>query len=150
MANVRVVVYSSVLFNRGGDIRRWADRVEQQFTANAKAIAPVNKRANKGGSPFPVGALKASITGNVARVGPHALNTEISVNVPYATYVLFGTSSPITSPFGHKMAVPDNPQGHGHKWSVSGQRAQPFLMEAAFMTARTHSSLRGFTPFRGF
>lgn len=139
-----IVVYSSVLFRHGGTVRRWADSLEREFTRYAIALAPVNKRLNKNhGAP---GDLKASIRGNVADAGPNQLVTTISVNVPYATYVLHGTTGPIHGNHG-QMALPDNSfWGTGHRWEVSGQRANNFMLFAAVRTGRTHSSVRGFFP----
>lgn len=149
---IGLVVYDSVLYGRGRMVRRWADGVERQFTMNAQMLAPVNKRGNKGRNALPVGALAASISGSVERVGPKHLQTDISVAVPYATFVIKGTGSPIVangtsniSPKGF-MFVPSNP-GYGTRTrqnTVSGQRANDFLSAAGRATSRTHPSLRGF------
>lgn len=147
---VDLVIYDSVLFNRTGQVRRWADRVEKKFTYNAWAEAPdgfETGRENKSrqNAMFPAGSLKESIEGEVTRVAPKHLVTTISVNVPYALYVLKGTGDifPVTAEY---LYLPPNP-GHGtrtrHQW-VSGQEANNFLSRAATQTARTHPSLRGF------
>lgn len=164
--SVVLVVYDSVLFDVGHNVRRWADAVERRFTANAIAFAPVNKRLNKSDwyKEFPVGSLKASITGDVDRIGPKHLQTTISVNVPYAIYVIEGTSAivPTTSP---RMKLPfnagftvlsprrafdaNNPAEHSdfgkatYHRVVSGQSANNFLTRAADVTALRHPSLRG-------
>lgn len=139
---VGLTVYSSVLFNPGGTIRRWADRVERRFTENATALAPINKRFNKGFSPYPPGSLKASISGSVERIAPKALETIISVDVPYALYVLKGTST-ITAGEGGYLFVPKNPGFgmHTRHQFVSGQRANDFLGLAHLLTARSHPSI---------
>lgn len=166
----KVVVTDSKLFNRTGDVGRWAARVEASFTAHAEAEAPtgfgsgrVNKsRAN---AAYPVGSLKASIHGEVERVGVRHLQTTVSVNVPYAMYVIKGTGPifsksariPAGEPgagqfapigFGEAgMYIPANP-GWGKskiRQHVRGQRANDFLGRAFAATARSHSSLRGFT-----
>ena len=36
-----VVIYDSVLFNRTGQVRRWAEAVQRGFVANARAAAQV-------------------------------------------------------------------------------------------------------------
>lgn len=139
---VGLTVYSSVLFNPGGTVRRWADRVERRFTENAIALAPINKRANKGFSAFPVGSLKASIHGDVVRIAPKMLETTISVDVPYALYVLKGTSTIHAGGAGF-LFVPKNP-GFGvqtrHAF-VSGQRANDFLGLAHLLTSMSHPSI---------
>lgn len=137
-----LVVYSSVLFNPGGTVRRWADRVEGRFTENAIALAPINKRANKGFTPWPVGSLKASIHGSVDRLAPRVLETTISVDVPYALYVIQGTGTIFAGETGY-LFVPKNP-GFGTKTRqafVSGQSANDFLGLAHALTAISHPSI---------
>lgn len=164
----RMVVTDTKLFNVGGDVRRWAERVETRFTANAIFEAPYggdSGRFNKSraNAAYPVGSLKGSISGYVSRVGPRHLQTIISVDVPYAIYVLKGTGriysksarepgSQRFSPIGPGQGglyIPANPAGGwptSHlRQSVKGQTANPFLDRAFAKTARTHSSLRGFT-----
>lgn len=142
----RMVIYDSVLFNRTGHVRRWADGVERKFTLNAIAAAPFNKRINKSHRDRrPPGALKASIHGDVDRIGPVHLQIVCSADVPYATFVLRGTRPIITPRNGPFLRLPVNPgfTRTQHK-SVRGQHAQNFFAEAALATERTHRSLRGF------
>lgn len=142
-----LVLYDSILFDIGHNVRRWADRVETRFTANAIAEAPVNKRVNK--SPwyaeFPVGSLKASIHGGVDRIGPKHLQIVIYVDVPYAKYVIEGTQGPIEPTTSKFMHLPPN-IAYGtrkrHK-QVSGQDANDFLHRAHEATAAFHPALRG-------
>lgn len=173
----KIVVTDSVLFGATGDVGRWARAVERNFTRNAIEEAPtgatsgrVNKsRAN---AAYPVGSLKASISGEVTRIGVRHLQTIISVDVPYALYVIKGTG-PIFSrsarvPAGTRdesgrgiggqfapigwggdivggMYLPGNP-GWGKariRQHVSGQHANPFLDFAFARTAARHPSLRG-------
>lgn len=166
----KTVVTDTKLFNRTGDVGRWAERVKVAFVAHAIEQAPtgastgrVNKsRAN---AAFPVGSLKASIRGDVERIGPRHLQTTVSANTPYAIHVIKGTGpifsrsaripagqagagqfAPIGFGFGG-MYIPANP-GWGKakiRQHVSGQRANNFLGRAFDATARTHSSLRGFS-----
>jgi hypothetical protein len=147
---MEMVVYDSVLFGVGHQVRRWADRVERRFTAAAIEAAPLNKRANKGRGAPPVGSLKAGISGSVTRVGPRHLVTDISSAAPYSLYVISGTG-PITAgnPQNWRtwMYVPPNP-GFGTRTRhqiVSGQAPNNFLLTAAHVTAVRHSSLRGWT-----
>lgn len=162
-AITRLVVYDSVLFNRTGHVRRWADGVERRFTANAIEEAPLNKRTNKShwDTAYPVGSLKASIRGEVNRIGPVHLETIISVNVPYATYVLEGTGPVIYPVVSEYLLLPWNPgftpRRHGKSFEgqeegkpsklpmVKGQAANNFLARAQEATAHRHPSLRGLT-----
>jgi hypothetical protein len=165
----KIVVTDSKLFNRTGAVGRWAAGVEASFTAHAIAEAPTgfgSGRVNKSyaNAAYPVGSLKASIRGEVERVGVRHLVTTVSVNVPYAIFVIRGTG-PIFSrsariPAGEPgagqfaplefgvsgMYIPANP-GWGKakiRQHVRGQAANNFLGRAFDATARSHSSLRGF------
>jgi hypothetical protein len=163
---VGLVIYDSKMYNPGGTVRRWAERVEKKFTLNAIAEAPDGAdsgRVNKtsANSMYPVGSMKRNITGEVRRVAPRHLQTTVSVNVPYALHVLKGTGTiyakpqnriPAGQPGGGQfaegrvgMVLPPNlgfKAGVRVK-SVSGQRANPFLDRAFVRTARSHPSLRG-------
>lgn len=173
----RIVVTDTKLFNRTGDFGRWAANVERAFTTNAIIEAPTGRDSNRihksrANALFPVGSLKASIRGDVDRVAVRHFQTTISVNVPYAIYVLKGTNRIYSksaripagtrdadgrplggqfTPLGYEgafsggMYLPGNP-GWGAarvRRSVAGQSANPFLDRAYAKTARTHSSLRG-------
>lgn len=166
-----LVIYDSVLFNRGGQIRRWADRVERRFTTNAQQEAPIRS-----------GELRAGIFGTVNRIGPKHLDTRIYSTAPHTMYVLKGTTGPIMSrrmwgfrsrtgldlPRGGRTAggLPEMGflrregyllrvrAGNGYPQrfaiSVSGQEANNFFGRAATATARRHPSLRGFNPGFGY
>lgn len=160
------VITDTKLFNRTGDVGRWAERVNTAYVSHAIRNAPVDKRHTKSraNSQYPVGALRASISGEVARVGPRHLQTLIYVDVPYALYVIKGTSTifykgaraPAGSPGGiggqfvplegRGMYIPAN-FGLKARYAqrVSGQHANPFLELAFAATARSHSSLRGYS-----
>jgi hypothetical protein len=140
-----LVVYDSILFERGHMVSRWAFGVESTFTRNAILHAPVNKRVNKSAGEPPVGSLKGSISGEADRVAPKHWQILIHVGVHYALYVIEGTGFiyPQTAPW---LKLPRN-AGHGGRTRFSvvpGQRANNFLLQAARDTARTHPSLRGF------
>ena len=150
----KLVIYDSVLFNRTGQVRRWADGVERRFTMNAIEEAPssletgrLNKsRAN---AAFPPGSMKLLIRGDVDRIAPKHLQTTVSVDVPYAMYVIRGTGA--IFPRGEYLYVPSNPgfgTGTRQKW-VRGQEPNNFLARAMDETARRHPSLRGFSPALG-
>lgn len=158
-----IVITDTKLFNRTGDIRRWADRVEAAFTAHAIAEAPLNRRQNKNRGAPPVGTLKAGISGEVTRVGPRQLQTIIKSEAPYTLYVLKGTTTIFSKtgriPKGEPGAgqfVPIGPEEGGmslppnfgikriYRQRVRGQSANNFLGRAFDATARTHSSLRGY------
>jgi hypothetical protein len=151
---VGLVVYDSVLFNTGHNVRRWANAVERRYTANAILFAPVNKRINKSDwyPDHPVGSLKANISGSVTRVGPKFLQTDITVDVPYAIFVIQGTGD-IFPQSGKYLRLPFNPgfstRTGADAWSgtrslhtsVSGQAPNDFLSEAHDATAMRHPSI---------
>lgn len=147
-----VVIYDSVLFNRTGQVRRWADGVERGFTMNARRAAPYRS-----------GDLVAGIHGYTERLGPKMIQAIIESTADHTWYVLAGTTGPIVStrllatgwsfgmPIGRKAPAmgPLPPHGGhrgGFKKIVSGQAANNFFDTAAEATARTHPSLRGFHP----
>lgn len=142
-----VTVYDSILYNRGHMVRRWAEGVERRFTRYAKEEAPVSSRP-KGPRRNPPGSLKASIRGDVHRIGPRHLRTEITVGVYYATYVIRGTG-PIIDAGGKPMKIwnayptPRESGPYFYRRAVRGQKANDFLGRAHDRTAMRHPSLRG-------
>lgn len=159
----KVVVTDSVLYGRTGDVRKWADEIEVTYRGIATKEAPHGAdtgRINKTGY-YPVGAMRASIVGEVNRIGPRHLQTTISVEVPYALAVLRGTNTiyartaggrfrggaPTGERSGRGMYIPANPGYGGRRWAqkVSGQASNNFLERAFEATARRHSSLRGYS-----
>lgn len=164
---VAVVVTDTKLFNRTGAVGVWSEKIKVAFEAHAVEEAPtgadtgrINKsRAN---AAWPVGSLKANISGDVDRVGPRQIVTTISSRAPYSLYVIKGTGpifsksaripagEPGAGQFaelgeGRGMYIPGNPGWGGSKirQHVRGQKANNFLARAFDATARTHSSLRG-------
>lgn len=159
-----IVVTDSKLFNRTGAVGRWAAGVERAFTRHAISEAPSgieSGRPNKSRAnmAYPAGSMKLSISGEVQRVGPRHIQTTVSVNVPYALYVLRGTGVI----FSKSARVPAGQPGAGQfqtgrglylpaqpfakslmRQRVRGQRANNFLARAFDRTAITHSSLRGY------
>lgn len=151
-----LVIYDSRLYDRPGQVRRWAERVERRFTINAIQAAPMRS-----------GDLRAGIYGNVDRIGPNRLETVIASTAEHTMFVLKGTTGPIMSDFlwaqggiegaiaatpegepirGWMTLAPGNGFGQTFELEVSGQQPQNFFAEAARATARRHSSLRGFSP----
>lgn len=158
MTLTAVVIYDSVLFNRTGQVRRWADALERRFTFNAQQAAPVRS-----------GELRAGIFGEVIRIGPRHLQTSIASTAPHSMYVLRGTEGPIFSDLawanggslvegerdeltgiyiqhGYMKLRAGNGYGSLYRLSVSGQESQNFFQTAARQTAARHPSLRGFDP----
>jgi hypothetical protein len=144
----KLVVYSSVLFDVGRDVRRWAEATERGFTYNAKEAAPSRS-----------GHLRANIWGYVERIGPKHLQTIIRSDAHYTMYVLGGTQGPIMSDsvwneeeeqypmiLRHGTLGGKKGSAFGKAWVVSGQSPQNFFADAAEATARRHFSLRGFEP----
>lgn len=164
------VVTDTKLFGRTGDIGRWAESVENQFTRNAILEAPSSLesgRPNKSraNAAYPSGSMKANIFGEVSRVGVRQLQTLVYVDVPYAQYVIRGTGPVIFAkgarqPAGTyeggvavggrfkegKMYLPGQPRwkSRWRQW-VKGQPPDNFLGRAFDRTARTHSSLSGYS-----
>jgi hypothetical protein len=156
-----VVVTDSVLFARTGDIGRWAHRVETSFTAHAIKEAPSGAdtgRINKTDPAYPVGSLRRNTSGSVSRVGPRQYQTDVTVDVPYALAVLRGSRTIYARGAGGRFAnaeegmyIPGNPGWGSSRWAQkrAGQKANNFLERAFTATARSHSSLRGFTMVGG-
>lgn len=158
-----IVITDTKLFNRTGNVGRWAERVESTFTRNAILKAPSSLesgRPNKSraNAAYPSGSMKLNIYGEVRRVGPRQLETVVYVAVPYAMYVIKGTPPLIFSKSarsatgrfiglepGTGMYLPGQPAWAARRRQrVRGQRANNFLGDAFDTTARTHSSLRGY------
>lgn len=140
-----LVIYDSVLFQRGRMINRWASTLARNFERNAQAAAPYNKRAHKSSGEPPPGSLGRSIRGDADKVGPKIWQVIVSVNVHYAMYVIGGTGPLITSPSGGDMVLPLNPGRGGRRRHavVRGQAPNNFMVTAHRMTALQHSSIRG-------
>jgi hypothetical protein len=143
-----VVIYDSVLFNRTGQVRRWADSLERNFTNAARAAAPARS-----------GELVAGIHGYVERIGPRHLQTIVMSEAPHSLYVLAGTTGPITSTRltnakGTGPAMLRLKPGGGYpalfREAVAGQEANNFFAVAARATARRHPSLAGWDPDFGY
>lgn len=141
-----LVLYDSKLFNRTSNVGRWAASVATNFEAFATAAAPINKRPAKShlDAGYPPGSLKASIRVVDERIGPKHIQVVLSMGVPYAQYVVGGTHGPITATSSEAMWLPRNPGFRKRRhFTVSGQRPNNFLAEAAAATAGRHPSLRG-------
>lgn len=87
-----IVVYPSVLFNPGADVHRWQVGVTAEVKASVKAMAPPRRSASRWVGRKSSGALNRSIRGTTKRYGPVQLASVVSVNVPYAHFVLQGTA----------------------------------------------------------
>lgn len=148
-----LVIYDSVLFQRGHMIHRWANSVERRFVVNAKQAAP--KRS---------GELAGGISGETFKSGPKHWQVHVHSDAPHTMYVLRGTTGPIMSNLGwaggevdergrlrgYMRLQPGNGYGVLYRWSVSGQAANNFFDKAADATARRHPSLRGWDPAYGY
>jgi hypothetical protein len=101
-ALTKTVVFDERMYSGRGVVDVWLRRLTAAFVLHAKEHAPVNKRSNTGhGSP---GALMRSIEGDVSRIGARQMTGNVSVNVPYALFVLRGTRSMIYSHKGFRFA----------------------------------------------
>jgi hypothetical protein len=147
-----LVIYDSILFQRGHTIRRWAEAIERRFVMYAKEEAPARS-----------GELQYGISGEVTQVGPKHLQTIIRSTAPHSLYVLKGTTGPIMSDQGwmngglvydeeaevqrgYLHLRPGNGYPALFRVAVNGQQRNPFFARAATRTAARHSSLRGFSP----
>lgn len=169
-----LVIYDSVLFQYGGQVHRWANRLERRFVMNSKEEAP--KRS---------GELAAKISGESLKYGPKHWAVHIHSDAEHSLYVLQGTTGPIMSnrmwgfrnnpryshlvyPRGGAIGSPTKPRGVNMTWmhehgyamklrpgngfgtklalTVEGQEANNFFARAAASTAVRHPSLRGFSP----
>lgn len=142
-----MVIYDSRLFNRTGAVGRWATSVSTKFEYHAVRLAPFNKRPNKShwDAAYPPGSLKRSIEADAERIGPRHWQIVLHVGVPYAGYVIHGTTdvSPIVPNSAKYMTLPRNPGFRRRRHNVvAGQRRNPFLRHAARAVGRSHSSVR--------
>lgn len=149
-----IVVDDLKLFAPYGTIGRWAATVNSEMFFHAQRNAPINKRPNKTSGQPPVGSLLASIRGDLDRVGPRQFQMHTSVNVPYAMYVIMGTSAIYARGSGGRfstaeggMYLPANPGFGRARWRqrVRGQKANNFLEKAFAATARAHPSIKGYS-----
>lgn len=152
-----LVLYDSVLFNRGHMVARWAEALQHRYTTNARLRAPVGARINKSDW-YPehdyAGALAASIDGFAEKVGPKHWQMIIEFGAPYTIYVLQGTDTifpssgkrlrlPYNAGFTNERTASDAGRYSLHP-SVSGQEAQSGWLEQAHdATAVRHPSIRG-------
>ena len=153
-----VVVYDTRLFDINRNVDRWAKSVRRNYVTFARAEAPINKRQNKShSSGLAVGALKASIKGDVDRIGPVHTQITVTVGVPYALHVIYGTGTifpkhakRLRLPFNAGFSPKSASFGHESRFTfVSGQRGNNFLARAHNLTAKRHSSIGKF-PGREF
>lgn len=128
-----LIMFDQVLYRPGALVHRWMTQMVGRFTAHAIAAAPMRS-----------GELKAGIEGDTNRVGPKQMEGLISSHAPHTTYVIHGTTGPIRSDSGGRLAVgrnlwpPVTP-----RYEVQGQTANNFMFVAWRRTARQHSVLRG-------
>lgn len=142
-----LVLYSSVLFQYGGKVSRWANTLERNYVRNAKVMAPVRS-----------GELKDGIYGETMKTGSRDYEVHIHSDAEHTLFVLQGTSGPIMSDAawaaggelppvgerqGHFMRLrPGKGHGYSYRHMVSGQDANNFFAKAHRATAARHASLR--------
>lgn len=88
-----LVLYPEKLFGTGHLVNRWATGLTAETKAAVKSMAPPRRSRSKYGKRLGTGALNRSIRGVTKRIGGTRLESQISVNVPYAQLVLQGTAS---------------------------------------------------------
>lgn len=127
MADVfKVVVYDieiSALFDAMGEVGKPMTRLQREVFMEAIAMAPARSGAIKRGH----------VNRGARKAGPYRIRGHIENHADHAEYVHEGTSGPIFPTGG--AAEFRLPPGGGYGWrraeSVSGQRANPWMMRAA-------------------
>lgn len=149
---IRTVTFTEKLYRSNGDVRIWLNRVTARFGREAKHYAPVRS-----------GRLVAGISTTTRRSGVHQCEGTIRSTAPYTLFVLRGTTGPIMSNAAWAAGALENLIGPNGRYitgslmplpaygpykarlatTVSGQRANNFLIRAWAGTARDHRALRG-------
>ena len=80
----KVVIYDGSLYQRGGLVFSWMQKVVNEFEGNAKRFAPVRS-----------GRLREGIFGSAEHIGPRLNEGSIESTAPHSLYVLLGTTGPI-------------------------------------------------------
>ena len=171
-----IVIYDSVLFYPGHHVSRWANDTQRGFTMAAKAAAPVRSGelvAGIHGESHKAGPKQYEA--HIFSEAPHTMYVVKGTHGPIMSNRMWGfrsnpryASAPgglprvgrTTLPSG--AIVPDMRALHANGYalrvrpgngfpghfaiSVSGQEANNFFDTAATVTARSHSSLRGWHP----
>lgn len=171
---VASIVHDQALYSPAGDVTRWVHRVNRALGNNVRREAPrgrdsgrVNKTSHWAG--YPEGSLKRSISNRVDHVSLRLYVTNLSVNVPYAMYVIKGTGpirarmaripagtySASGQPLGGRfapgargMVLPPNVvNGRSYRGGirvqqVSGQAPNNFIRRGWNITALAHPALR--------
>lgn len=136
-----LVLYPERLFNKGGAVGRWADRVALRMD-----------QAVTGAAPERTGNLKTKISSSTRRSGP--LSVALSLRMPhYAIFPDQGTDSGgygviIGRQSAYGPSFPGSVNGRFYakttwaKGEVEGQEAQHFIAAGMAKVGRTHSSIR--------
>lgn len=97
-----LVIYDSVIFQRGHMVHRWANSVERGFVMHARQEAPMRS-----------GELRAGISGETFKSGPKHWQVHIHSDAEHTMYVLRGTTGPIMSNrmWGFRQRFPNVPGG---------------------------------------
>lgn len=83
----RIAIADERLYHDGGDVKEWLRGVGKEMSRNSKAACPVR-----------TGNLKRSVRMSIrGSLGVKLVETTIGTNMPYANYVLKGTTGPIMS-----------------------------------------------------
>lgn len=135
-----VVLYPERLFNKGGQVGRWADRVALRMDQAVTAAAPER-----------TGNLKTKISASTRRAGPTMVT--MSLKMPYyGVFVDQGTDSGgfgsivgQDSPYGRDFPGTVNGRYYDRatwvRGEVAGQEAQHFVAAGMGRVGRTHSSI---------
>lgn len=88
----KVVAHPDPLFAPGGDVSRWTAKTTREVKNASKALAPPSRSSSRYGRRPSTGALRRSMVGKSTRVGRLLISGTVSVNTPYAKFVLGGTA----------------------------------------------------------
>jgi hypothetical protein len=135
-----LVLYPEKLFNKGGQVGRWADRVALRMDQAVTAAAPER-----------TGNLKTRISSATRRAGPTMVT--LSLRAPhYARFVDEGTDSGgygviIGQQNAYGPGFPGSVGGRYYEYTtwvpgeVAGQRAQHFIEAGMSRVGRSHPSI---------
>ena len=166
VAIVAIEIHSERLFLPGGDVWDWTKEVTAEVKGAAKRLAPPGRSMRRPTTRYTsTGRLRRSIRSSSNTNGPHGVLGYITVDAPYAHFVLGGTAFQghryiySTVGFMHKplvdlYAARKHPPSLPHTWfmvlrpsgayrlRVHGQKANPFLTDGYNEVARIHGALK--------
>lgn len=171
MVFTSIVIYSDPVFRHGGHVHRWAESTKNGFVLHARREAPIRSGELKFGihgetmrigpkhwdvhihsdAPHSLYVLKGT-TGPIMANRLWRFRQRTGLQFPRGTFSVVGGAQvgnilALKARGGYLLNVRAG-KGFPQRYavSVSGQDANNFFARAAVSVARTHPSLRGFTP----